>query len=210
MGDIPSPPPSLKDAPITLMRAYLFDKLHAANEPNRSFWCEEDLRLLWSNEQLADEILGLGSRIDLKRAQQHYFKILSVLIHAQCFKPELFKTEFLNTLGRADDDLPFTREFLTEALQSKVDGQFFYEAQFLAIPIFIEDEETAIIKNVQQGRRWPFENTEEQIGIGGYGTVYRAMVPSRYIRNVKTQTSNDTVSIADAGARVDEILHNLK
>ena len=193
MVDAPISSMSPRLAPVPRMQGYLTERLHASEVPNGSFWCEEDLRQLWSNEDHAQAILYFENE-DLKRAQKDFFKILSVLIHIGRFDREIFKARFF-IAGFNDAGLPFAPEWLSDTL-GRTAGQLFHDNQFMSIPLYIDDEELATIRRVKSGMRWPFKDRPELIGSGGYGDVFRAEVPSQYIRTLRRSGDKANVKVS--------------
>ena len=194
VAELPNSPLSPQVPPVQRMRDYLTEKLYASNIQNSCFWCEDDLKSLWSDEERAQAILSFESGDDLRRAQIQFFKVLSVLIYINCFDEEIFKSRFFRR-RYSDDKLPFRQNLLFTAL-GNTNGQLFHDSQFMSIPLHIEDQELANVQDIEPGMRWPFKCPPEKIGSGGYGDVYRAYVPPRYIRTIRRsgETSNDKVS----------------
>ena len=192
--DLPNSPLSPQLPPVQRMRNHLTKKLYASDIQNSCFWCEDDLKSLWSDEDRAQAILNFENGNNLKRAQTDFFKVLSVLVYINCFDEEVFKSRFFRR-GYSDDKLPFRQNLLFSTL-GNTNGQLFHDSQFMSIPLHIEDQELANVQDIEPGMRWPFQYLPEKIGSGGYGDVYRAHVPPRYIRTIRRsgETSNDKVS----------------
>lgn len=191
---IPASPLSPRLPPIPRMREHLTNKIHATKVRNGSFWCDEELQQLWSNEAHAEEILGFEDRAELHRAQNYFYKILSILVYIGSFTEQLFKDYFFHSSSHADIDLPFELDWLSSILD-KTASQLFFDNQHMSLTIRIVNN-TAYIHRIHPAWRWPFEREPELIGIGGYGTVYRALVPPRYIKTIgpSGESSNDKVS----------------
>ena len=190
-------PLSPKPSPIERMRANLVEKLHNKTNLDDAFWCEMDLQQLWK-EKYVEKFLELKHSEDLSFVRAEFNKILSVLVYSECFDAGGFQEHFLQA-RRTDKSLPFKDlEWLSKALGSDAARQAFYRNQSKSIPIYIDDKEKAHIQLAESLAPLPFASPTEEVASGGFGQVFRALVPPRYIRTVresgKQSDSNDQVS----------------
>ncbi|KAF4540676.1 Ankyrin repeat protein [Lasiodiplodia theobromae] len=154
---------------------------------------EQDLRELWTqdgNDDFYKTKSWYSGNINSKFMSENFLKILSILVLLNFRNWESFKTMFIDTERRTDNDLPFDRKELqaTEWLGPR-DGDEFFQKQWIFCPfVIIERQKPYDETELQMERRMPFIQKRQPIGEGASAEVYMEVVAPYYLEYNPTPT----------------------
>lgn len=158
----------------------------------KGFILKQDLIKLWTIS-LIEKIFPAGTFTDskLEHIQSCFFKLLSlmVLIGAVDSFPTLFAQFSSENPRKSDQDIPLAVKDLPFLDYAKRD--IFCDQQFIFNPWIIQESHSQA--EIPRDYRLPFTG-KTQIGSGGYGTVYKVIIPSGYKKDRDGQAL-DGVSI---------------
>jgi hypothetical protein len=175
--------PMSAGAPWQRIHTALQARMKRNDEPSKEFICLKDIKDVWSDKTQIAAILHRDSWTpsELHRIQADFIKILSILIWISAFDClNHFRANIFKEFRTTDSNLPLGDEQLS--FLNPAQKGLFLEQQFRFIPETIEENRTQRTLVVDPRRRLPFESVEKDVGVGGYGNVYRVRISLGYLR----------------------------
>lgn len=165
-------------------------------QPSISFIVISDIREIWQERGRLSAVLWpwKPKEEELQYIQKHMILMLSCLIYIDSTEwlPHLWDRLWDSDQGVPlieDEDLPVPEDsdkllFLeTSAARTQ-----FFEKQYIFKPLIIKVFREDKPQIESRENRLPFEEWEEEVGYGGFGSIDKVKIPAGYFRDAKNKT----------------------
>lgn len=177
----------LRSTEIGHIAQALKDSMKRSKKDYKCFMIYSDIKAIWTTNRILTVLWPDSPDLaNLQYVQNNVIVMLSCLIwiRSTSWPDELLGKLWDESKKRyllVDDKIPIDKENLFFLPDDAKDA--FYKDQFIFKPLVIRLSSLQRTQSVSADWRLPFENTEKNVGSGGYGVVDKVVILPGYIKN---------------------------
>lgn len=178
---------NLRGIEIGLITQALKKHMKRSKKDHKCFMIYKDLKAIWTHSRILSVLWPDSPDFaTVQYVQNNMIMMLSCLIwiRSTSWLHELLGKLWDDSKERCvltDDEIPINKEQLIFLPDDAKDA--FHKDQYIFKPLVVQLSNFQHTQTVSGNWRLPFENTEKNVGSGGYGVVDKVVIPPGYIQN---------------------------